>query len=63
MNETAPKIPNPTFTAEIEISGLSNLVRQALTAGNVNEGRKAAKSRGIKNLKRSPTKNISLSKE
>ena len=42
VKETAPNIPNPTFTADIEISGFSNLVKHALTAGKVNAGRNAA---------------------
>ena len=50
VNETAPKIPKPTFTAEIDTSGLSNLVKQAFTAGIVKAGIKAANNNGIKNL-------------
>ena len=60
MNETAPKIPKPTFTAEIDTSGLSNLVKQAFTAGIVKAGIKAANNNGIKNLNKSPTKKISF---
>ena len=60
VNETTPKIPNPIFTAEIDTSGLSSLVKQALIAGIVKDGIKAAKSNGVKNLAKSPTKKISL---
>ena len=61
MNETAPKIPKPTFTAKIDTSGLSNLVKQATFAGIVKAGIKAANNNGIKNLNhKSPTKKYLL---
>tara|TARA_B100001123_G_scaffold371500_1_gene434755 strand:+ start:267 stop:476 length:210 start_codon:yes stop_codon:yes gene_type:complete len=48
--ETTQNNPNPMDTADIDISGFSDLERPKLIIGNVRDGSKAAKHSGRKNL-------------